>query len=110
VRALQKAYVFRVIATFERERFLRQTALLTQFIQGLGKRSFLWRTIFVSSRHLHAGVCDVSMNTYTKYIIHYLLSGTRQKTGKTGLIVAKLNHRRHVIGDVALDRRSPLAY
>jgi hypothetical protein len=69
VRALQKAYVFRVIATFERERFLRKATLLTQFVQGLSKRSFLWRTIFSPSRHLHAGVCDVSMNTSTKYSI-----------------------------------------
>ena len=77
VRALQKAYVFRVIPTFERERFLRQTALLTQFIQGPGKRSFLWRTIFVSSRHLHAGVCDVSMNTSTKYSIQSSAEGNQ---------------------------------
>ena len=94
MRALQKAYVFRVIATFERERFLRETALLTQFIQDPGKRSFLWRTIFFSSRHLHAGVCDVSMNTSTQYSIQsFLMSGIDATTGKTGFLVAKVIHR-----------------
>jgi hypothetical protein len=43
--------------------------LLAELAKRSCKRPFLGRRIFFSSWHLLAGVCDVSMNTSTKYSI-----------------------------------------
>ena len=67
--ALQQTYVFRMIATLEGERFLCEMPLLAELAKRSCKRPFLGRRIFFSSWHLLAGVCDVSMNTSTKYSI-----------------------------------------
>lgn len=67
--AFQQTYVFRMISTLEGERFLCEMPLLAELAKRSCKRPFLGRRVFFSSWHPLAGVCDVSMNTSTKYSI-----------------------------------------
>jgi len=80
--AFQQAYVLRVVATFEGKRFLREMTLLPQLTEGPRKCSLLWRTLFVSGWHPQLVVCDVSVNTSTKYSIPPQRGGYGRNTVK----------------------------
>ena len=82
--ALQQTYVFRMISTLEGERFLCEMPLLAELAKRSCKRPFLGRRVFFSSLHLHAGVCDVSMNTSTKYSIHSVGNSRGRKVCSAG--------------------------
>jgi hypothetical protein len=69
--ALQKAYVFGVIATIEGKLFLREMTLLSELIQDPRERTFFGRALFVLDWHPQLGVCGLSINTSTKYSIHH---------------------------------------
>jgi len=88
--ALQQTYVFRMISTFEGERFLCEVPLLAELVERSCKRSFLWRRVFFSSRHLLAGVCAVSMNTSTKYSIHSVGHSRGRKSRSSRLRLSPL--------------------
>lgn len=69
--ALQKAYVFGVIATIEGKLFLRQMTLLSELTQDPCERPFFGRALFVLDWHPQLGVCSLSVNTSTKYSIRH---------------------------------------
>ena len=76
---LEQADVLRVVPTFERKRFLSEMTLQAELPQDSSKRSFLWRRLLCSSWHLHAGVCDGSINTSTKYSILAVCSAVQEQ-------------------------------
>jgi len=68
----QEADVFGMVAAFKREFLLRQIAFLTQLEQDSRERTLLPRNRFVATRHEQHGVWKESMNSSTKYSIHFL--------------------------------------